>query len=57
MSEAFVGAIDLAYRKEGYDDRSKFVRAAVKEKLEKLGYKIPVEDAIAPGRTKGKPRK
>ena len=50
MTEKFISAIDRAFRKEGYSDRSKFIRAAVREKLVGLGYPIEVEETLPPDR-------
>lgn len=52
MSEEFIADIDRASRAEGYDDRSKFIRQAVREKLESLGYDVPIERTMAPGRAR-----
>jgi Arc/MetJ-type ribon-helix-helix transcriptional regulator len=50
MSDKFINAIDGAYREEGFDDRAKFIRAAVREKLERMGYTIPMADTLSPKR-------
>lgn len=51
MSERFIAAIDRAHRKLGYADRAKFIRAAVEEKLQSMGYPVEKEDTLAPART------
>ena len=50
MTDEFVREIDAALRPSGYSDRSKFVRDAVYERLKALGYKLPKEITLAPGR-------
>jgi len=51
MTQKFIDSIDRAYRKLGYEDRAKFIRAAVREKLELMGYPVETEDPLAPNRT------
>ena len=48
MSEEFVREINAALAPAGYSDRSKFVRDAVYEKLQRLGYRMPREISVAP---------
>lgn len=50
LTNGFLDAIDLAYRNAGFDDRAKFIREAVREKLVSLGIDVPVEITLAPGR-------
>jgi len=52
MSVAFIRIIDRSYRKLGYDDRSKFIRTAVREKLINMGVPVPLEETLAPERTR-----
>jgi len=52
MSERFLAEIDRAFRLLGYDDRSKFIRAAVREKLQRMGYPVEKEETMAPPRTR-----
>lgn len=51
-SDEFIAILDRAYRQEGYDDRAKFIRAAVREKLQGLEYAVEMEEALAPDRTR-----
>jgi hypothetical protein len=51
MTEAFIKALDRAYRAAGYDDRSKFIRAAIREKLVSMGLPIEEEETLAPSRS------
>ncbi len=43
LTQRFLDAVDEAYRQEGFDDRSKFIREAVWEKLERMGIKVPLD--------------
>jgi metal-responsive CopG/Arc/MetJ family transcriptional regulator len=52
MKDQFKDAIDRAYRAEGIDDRSKFIRIAVREKLQAMGKEVPIEWTLAPGRVR-----
>lgn len=51
MTERFIEEIDAALPKAGYSDRSKFIRDAVFEKLDRLGFKPRADIALAPGRS------
>lgn len=50
MSEKFRAALDKAIQREGFENRSAFIRKAVEEKLNQLGYPVPKEDTVAPSR-------
>jgi len=57
MDEHFVREIESGMAAAGYSDRSKFIRDAVFEKLQRLGIKCDYTIAMAPSRTgKGGPR-
>ena len=57
MKAEFIELIDRHYEALGYDDRSKFVRAAIKEKLELMHIDVPDDLAMAPSRIgKGGPQ-
>lgn len=51
MRDAFIHEIDRLVPLCGYSDRSAFIRDAVYEKLESMGYKLPREISTAPART------
>ena len=56
--DEFLQLINAHYEEAGYDDRAKFIRAAVREKLIRMGYSVPVEYSLAPGRSgKGGPNR
>ena len=40
LPEKMLRALDIAWRKLGYSDRSDIIRAAIREFLEKRGFKI-----------------
>lgn len=46
----FLKVINEHYERAGYDDRSKFIRAAVREKLMRMKVNVPIEWTLAPGR-------
>jgi len=48
MNEEFIELLDAAVVKSDYSDRSKFIRDAIVEKLQALGYKIPPGVSAAP---------
>ena len=48
--EKFITEIDRGVEKSGLGDRSKFVREAIVEKLERLGIVVPPEIFSAPSR-------
>ncbi len=50
MKEEFVAEIDGNLEKLGYGDRASLIRAAVIEKMIKLGIKVPTELSVAPSR-------
>jgi hypothetical protein len=52
VSEEFIGEIDKGVAKSGLGDRSKFIRAAIQEKLKRLGIEVPVEVWAAPPRAR-----
>lgn len=57
MDEKFLREIETGMARAGYSDRSKFIRDAVFEKLQKLGIACDYTLAMAPSRTgKGGPR-
>jgi Arc/MetJ-type ribon-helix-helix transcriptional regulator len=51
MKQEFIDEIDAAMIKSGYDNRSKFIRDAIIEKLRREGHPVPAELAAAPLRT------
>ena len=52
MTQNFIDALNRSVRKAGYDDRSKFIRDAITEKLKREGFEVPAaEDRMAPDRT------
>ena len=42
VTEDFVAKINAGVAKSGAGDRSKFIRDAIREKLEKMGIEVPV---------------
>ncbi|MEI8342271.1 MAG: ribbon-helix-helix domain-containing protein [Verrucomicrobiota bacterium] len=57
MDESFVRRIESGMKMAGYSDRSKFIRDAVFEKLQRLGIPCDYTLAMAPSRTgKGGPK-
>jgi Arc/MetJ-type ribon-helix-helix transcriptional regulator len=58
MSEKFIELLDGSVRRSGYSDRSKFIRDAIAEKLQRDGLDVPsVDEVLAPSRLgKGGPR-
>lgn len=48
MNDKFIEAINDAVKQFNYDDRSKFIREAIAEKLERLGKKVPRSFTAAP---------
>jgi hypothetical protein len=50
MSEEFITVINDAVVRFNYGDRAKLVREAVREKLERLGLKVPKELVVTPTR-------
>lgn len=50
MSEEFIRELDRIYPLAGYDDRSKFIRDAIYEKLEREGFELPPGIRLAPSR-------
>lgn len=49
-NEDFITLINEAVVRFNYDDRAKFIREAVTEKLERLGLKVPKELVVTPPR-------
>jgi hypothetical protein len=47
---SFIKRFNLSLSTLGYSDRSKFIRAAIKEKLEREGFDVPAEEIEAPVR-------
>lgn len=58
MKEEFIAEIDGNLEKLGYGDRASLIRAAVIEKMIKLGIDVPTEFSTAPSRAGkgGRPR-
>ena len=50
-TEQFERELNAAFRKAGYDDRSKFMRAAIGEKVRRAGLPFSYETTLAPNRT------
>jgi hypothetical protein len=50
MKEEFIAEIDGNLGKLGYGDRASLIRAAVIEKMIKLGIEVPKEFSLAPSR-------
>ena len=48
MDDKFVAIINEAVKKFHYGDRSKLIREAVAEKLERFGMKVPVALTASP---------
>ena len=50
MNEKFIEKMDSTLFKMGYSDRSSFIRAAIVEKLQAAGVKVPRVLSLAPSR-------
>jgi hypothetical protein len=50
MREEFLGKIDAAMSRLGFNDRASLIREAVYQMLEKAGVEVSPEDKTAPGR-------
>lgn len=52
MDQRFIDEIDRAYQQIGHNDRSSFIREAIREKLAREGFIVAREITLAPKRTK-----
>lgn len=59
MREEFLGKIDAAISRMGYNDRASLIRDAIYQMLEEAGEDVIPEDKTAPGRAGkgGRPKK